>query len=383
MKNGISVQHFIPYAPEVELVERKGVGHPDTLIEGIVEEISRNLCRHYLDNFGSILHHNVDKAQIIAGCVYKNRFTKPIRIILGGRATDSANGKKVPIEWIAKEATRDYLAKIVPLLEPNNFSVECYISPSSSDLVNLFMRNQRMPLSNDTSIGTAYFPYSELDLLVLSVEKYLNGEYRQKNVFVGSDIKVMGSRNKDKIDLILSVAFISKFVSSTEAYLGYKRGLSESVSRFSRKFTKKRVTVSINTADDPKRDSIYITHTGTSAEMGDDGMVGRGNRINGLITPGKPMNMEAIAGKNPVNHVGKLYNVLAFEIAKQIADELDAYAEVYLLSSIGMPIDAPKMAYARVSRKNIEKKTQYILSKNLEDIRELTEKMVKGKITLF
>ena len=50
-----------------EVVERKGIGHPDTLADGISESISRELCNQYLEEFGQILHHNVDKVLIIAG----------------------------------------------------------------------------------------------------------------------------------------------------------------------------------------------------------------------------------------------------------------------------------------------------------------------------
>jgi S-adenosylmethionine synthetase len=45
----------------VELVERKGVGHPDSICDAIMEQVSVVLCREYLTIFGRILHHNIDK----------------------------------------------------------------------------------------------------------------------------------------------------------------------------------------------------------------------------------------------------------------------------------------------------------------------------------
>ena len=83
--------------------------------------------------------------------------------------------------------------------------------------------------------------------------------------------------------------------------------------------------------------------TGSSAEAGDDGEVGRGNRVNGLITPHRPMTMEATAGKNPVSHVGKLYNIVASRIANRIVGEIsDAEAATCtMVSRIGDPIDQP------------------------------------------
>ncbi|MFH2105787.1 MAG: methionine adenosyltransferase [Candidatus Micrarchaeota archaeon] len=383
MKRNVTVNYFPKPNLDIEFVERKGLGHPDSLTDGIVELISRELCKYYLDHFGTILHHNVDKAQLIAGNVVRKKFIKPIRFVLGGRATDSFKGKKIPVKEIAENSVELYLSKIVPQLKSKDYIIDCYIAPGSADLNELFLRKSKVPLANDTSFGVGYAPYSELDALVLSVEKYLNSEYADRHSYIGSDIKVMGFRENNRIGLTLSVAFISKFVPSIDSYLKYKEKLASDVLRYAEKTIKKKIMVQINTADDPKNKSVYLTLSGTSAEMGDDGEVGRGNRVNGLITPGKPMSLEAAAGKNPVTHVGKLYNILAFETAKQISEELDTYAEIYLLSFIGTPINVPKAAYLKISRKNIEKKAQYILSKNIEDIQDLTSKLVSGKLSIF
>jgi S-adenosylmethionine synthetase len=108
--------------------------------------------------------------------------------------------------------------------------------------------------------------------------------------------------------------------------------------------------VDVNTADGDAADSLYLTVTGTSAEAGDDGQVGRGNRVNGLITPYRPMSLEAAAGKNPVTHVGKLYNVMANRVAEAVVRELTGVSEAYcyLLSQIGKPIDAPQLFEVKV-----------------------------------
>jgi S-adenosylmethionine synthetase len=105
------------------------------------------------------------------------------------------------------------------------------------------------------------------------------------------------------------------------------------------------VQVAVNAADGEAQDNIYLTVTGLSGEAGDDGQVGRGNRVNGLITPYRPMSLEAAAGKNPVSHVGKLYNVLANRIVRAVVAEMDLVeeADCYLLSQIGRPIDDPQL----------------------------------------
>jgi S-adenosylmethionine synthetase len=110
--------------------------------------------------------------------------------------------------------------------------------------------------------------------------------------------------------------------------------------------------VHFNSLDAPGRglNGIYLSLLGTSAEDADSGQVGRGNRVNGLISMNRPMGTEAAAGKNPVSHVGKIYNVLAHRLARQIYEEIDGVREVYvlLLSRIGTPIDRPQMATAQL-----------------------------------
>jgi S-adenosylmethionine synthetase len=95
---------------------------------------------------------------------------------------------------------------------------------------------------------------------------------------------------------------------------------------------------------------VYLSLLGTSAEDADSGQVGRGNRVNGLISINRPMGTEATAGKNPVSHVGKIYNVLAHKMAKEICEKSEGVKEAYvlLLSRIGSPIDKPVMASAQV-----------------------------------
>jgi len=103
-------------------------------------------------------------------------------------------------------------------------------------------------------------------------------------------------------------------------------------------------------ADTDSPQGVYLTVTGLSAESGDDGQVGRGNRVNGLITPYRPMSLEAAAGKNPVTHVGKLYNIMAMRVAQRVIAELPAVKECYcyLLSRIGHPIDDPEVFDVKV-----------------------------------
>ncbi|MFH0737429.1 MAG: methionine adenosyltransferase [Candidatus Micrarchaeota archaeon] len=381
---------------EVEIVERKGLGHPDSLIDGIMEEISRELSKAYLAEFGKILHHNVDKGQICGGGTKVEfgggMFTKPIYILLSGRATEKANGKTFPVHHIALEAAHKYLKHAVPNLNAeDDVEFESRISTGSSDLVDLFLRGPKIPLSNDTSFGTGFAPFTDLERVVLESERHLNSpEYKKAHPEVGSDIKVMGCREKDKIRLTVACAFVSKHTPDISAYAKNKDRLRDDLIRLAAKFTKKQVDIFVNTADDVPNGSVYITLTGTSAEMGDDGSVGRGNRVNGLITPMRSMTMEAAAGKNPVNHVGKIYSVMASDIAASISKENPDIEDlaITLLSQIGKPIDQPKVASVSLIVKDSEfERLKSVVRRDmdnrLENITDVTQRIVEGKSSMF
>lgn len=85
----------------------------------------------------------------------------------------------------------------------------------------------------------------------------------------------------------------------------------------------------------------YLTALGSVADTGDVGVVGRGNRVNGLITPMRPMSIEAPAGKNPLDHTGKIYNVLAARLARQVHEQYGGPAQVHVFTSKEAPLERP------------------------------------------
>ena len=125
--------------------------------------------------------------------------------------------------------------------------------------------------------------------------------------------------------------------------------------------------------------------------MGDDGSVGRGNRANGLITPNRPMSMEATSGKNPVNHVGKIYNLLSNEIAKDVTKNVDGVAQIHLmiLSQIGKPIDQPKTASAQIilkegySLNSVKSDVEVVVDSWLENTNKIMDLLIHGKLRTF
>ena len=382
----------------VEIVERKGKGHPDTLIDGIMEEISKELSKYYLEEVGFILHHNVDKGQINAGASIPSygggKTMKPMYILLSGRATEKAGDITIPVHKIAIQTAKEYLHKTLKNIEEGDYIIDSRISPGSVDLVSNFNESKGYARANDTSFGVGYAPFSRLESAVLKIEEYLNSEqYKKKMPMVGEDVKVMGLREKtngsDNLKITVAIAFVDKYLASAEEYYDSKKKIEEDL----RNLIGEDISISVNTADIESKKGKggeYITVTGTSAEMGDDGSVGRGNRVNGLITPYRSMTLEAAAGKNPVNHVGKLYSVLSFRIAEEIhkAHPELTEVEVYLLSQIGKPINEPKVASVDLKGpedafNRAKKEIEAIIEHELDDIDKLTMEIVEGKVRIY
>jgi S-adenosylmethionine synthetase len=369
----------------VELVERKGLGHPDSICDGIAESVSRALSAEYIKRFDHVLHHNTDQVELVGGQADPRygggEILRPIYILLSGRATTWVDKEKIPVGDIATKAAREYLRKNMRYLDADHHvDIEQRIGQGSADLMGVFAK-AGMPASNDTSFGVGFAPLSETEKLVLETEKYL---LRCGVKEVGEDIKVMGFRKDDKITLTIACAMVSKFIPDIEHYQSALEEVYEKLDNFIPDMTDKDVEVNINTADDFDKGITYLTVTGLSAEQGDDGSVGRGNRANGLITPYRPMSMEATAGKNPINHVGKIYNLLANKIAAEIADEGAEQVYVKLLSQIGRPIDQPLIASVHIiGDHKLQKEAHRITDTWLQNIQQITQLCVEGKVTTF
>ncbi len=392
------LQTPFPASQPVEVVERKGLGHPDTLCDALAEQLSMNLCRYYQERFGLILHHNVDKVLLYGGRARPafggGEVLEPLEIFLAGRATREVNDTRVPIERLASEGSREWLRQHLHALDPDrHVKIHCLIRPGSVDLVELFLRQRQTGvwLANDTSYGVGFAPLTDLERVVLEVESYLNAPgFKDRFPEYGEDTKIMGVRNGRKIVLTLACAFIDRFIVDLQDYLDKKRRLAHMAREAAHQATGMEVTVEVNTGDDEKSGNVYLTVTGTSAEAGDDGEVGRGNRINGLITPYRPMTLEAAAGKNPITHVGKLYNLTANEIARLIVEEIpDVLAcECYLVSQIGRPVADPqimdiKLHTAGPPVAEFDEEIRQISHAQLEQIANLWQPLIRGEMRVY
>jgi S-adenosylmethionine synthetase len=344
-----------PGAEPHELVERKGAGHPDSLCDALAENLSIALSRFYLERFGVILHHNVDKALLLGGAARPafggGELLEPIEITLAGRATRRLRGVSVPVEELAVEASREWLRTHLRNVDPaRDVKIVPRIRETSPDLAALFLRGARdgaIPLANDTSFGVGFAPLDRLERAVLAVEQRLAApETHRAHPEVGDDVKVLGMRSGERFDITVACAFVGRHVRDLADYLAKKARVRSLARAAASEACAGEVELALNAADGDAAESVYLTVTGLSAEAGDDGQVGRGNRVNGLITPYRPMSLEAAAGKNPVSHTGKLYNVLAARIARRLTEELAEVEQAYcyLLSRIGSPITEPQLA---------------------------------------
>jgi len=379
----------------VEFVERKGVGHPDSIADGLAEGVSRALCKMYKERYGRILHHNTDEVEVVGGQSAPKfgggMILEPVYVLLVGRATTEVNGERLPYRTCALKAAYSYLEKTCKNLDVEwDVTLDCRIGQGSVDLRGLY-ETKRL-LANDTSFGVGFAPLSETEQITLETEKYINGSLCKRMPELGEDVKVMACRLGDEIDLTIAVAIVSSKVPDKDHYRSVIEEATDKITDFASKFTKRKLKVFVNTADDYEKGIYYLTVSGLSMENGDDGSVGRGNRANGLITPMRPMSMEASAGKNPVTHVGKLYNILANQVADEIVkmgggDVIEVHTRI--LSQIGRPIDYPQAASAKViyagnvNTNRYEKEISAVFDERLANITDLTEQIVSGKISVF
>ncbi len=380
----------------VEIIERKGAGHPDFMCDSIMEAISVELSRAYLKEFGTIFHHNIDKGLLAAGTVRKGfgsgKVIRPMELIIGDRATFKAGSKKIPVPDIAIDAAKKWIGANLRFVDPEkHLKYRVVLAPGSEELSDIFERRGNVRAANDTSAAVGYYPLSPAEKIVLETEKYLNSKgFKKRHPETGEDIKIMGLRNGKMLDITVAMPLLAAHIKSEKDYFEKKQSIYDNMTGFLSRFNEfSNIAVHYNTLDEKGRGlgGIYLSLLGTSAEDADSGQVGRGNRVNGLISINRPMGTEAAAGKNPVSHVGKIYNFLAHKLAREIYENISGIKEIYvlLLSRIGSPIDQPQMAAAQVllergRRMNeINRPVRRIFEKEFSDINAFCAELSMGK----
>ncbi len=386
---------------KLEIVERKGLGHPDYICDVIMDRISIRLSQEYLKKVGAIMHHNVDKSLLAAGEA-ETRFgggtiKEPMLLVIGDRATFEVNDVKILVKEIAIQTAKEWFKEKLRFVDPEKhvrFQVE--LKPGHPELMDIFRRKKgRLLGANDTSAAVGYAPMSRTEKIVLKTEQYVNSpEFKKRFPESGEDVKVMGLRKNNDLHLTISVAFVDRFVKNEEDYFRKKAEIFEDVRNFVKEHADfGSLAVDLNTLDVKGRgiNGVYLTVLGTSAESGDSGQVGRGNRVNGIFPLNRPLCSEAAAGKNPVSHVGKIYNSLSHRIADRVYKQVPEIEEVYiwLLSQIGKPIDQPAIAAAQVVMKpnnsfdsSVKREIEEVVNSELENIEKFCNDLAQGKIPI-
>ena len=387
---------FLPLEEQkIEIVERKGLGHPDTICDSIMNEISVKLSKEYMKRFGTILHHNIDKALLAAGET-ENRFgggivKKPMLLVIGDRATYRVEDEEIPVDEICLDTAKNWFKENFRFLDPEaHVKYQVELKQGSSALRSIFERKGKVLGANDTSATVGYAPLTKTERLLIELENYLNSkEFKKRFPESGEDIKMMGLRVNNTLHLTIAMAFVDKFIDSEDTYFKRKEEILQEVNSFiNERYDYEEVHVYMNTLDQRGKGiaGMYLTVTGTCADGADSGQVGRGNRVNGVIPLNRPTCSEAAAGKNPVSHVGKIYNVLCFKIANEIFQKVPDIKEVYvwLLSQIGKPINQPKLAAVQIATKtgdveSVRKEVEEVVAEELARIGEFCKELAEGK----
>ncbi len=343
----------------MEICERKGLGHPDSICDAIMNQASIELSKEYIRMFDTVLHHNLDKGLLAAGGSHVKfgggEVVKPMLIVYGDRATFDVGGEHIPVDDIAISSTKKWLRQHIRFVDPDeHVRYQIEIKPGAASLQDIFKRKGRYLGANDTSAAVGYAPLSRTEELILNLEGYLNSQgFKKEYPESGEDIKIMGFREDRKLDLTVAMAFVDRFISGEADYFRKKSEIEGAINGFiNSKYDFDKVNVGLNVLDAEGRgiDGLHLTVTGTCADGGDSGQVGRGNNVIGVIPLNRPMSSEAAAGKNPVSHVGKIYNLLSYRIADHVCSSVNGIKETYiwLLSNIGRPINEPAVCSAQV-----------------------------------
>lgn len=382
----VNKEYMDPEKNKIEIVERKGVGHPDTLADALAEEISRVYSKYCLEHFGAVLHHNIDKLYIGAGWNTNDfgsvKRIKPIKIVINGRISDTCNGEKIDLDKIIKDTTKEYLSAVLPhvnvekdldiiINSTQHTRVPYWFSPRNLDDI----PDSKEVFANDTSVVISYYPYTICEKLAIEIEHFFwkpneKGYPIPQYNEIGQDIKVMVSRIDKKIDVIVCMPVISTEINSREEYYRVVDKYEDKLNNLAKKIcenTEYEVTVSVNAKyDNDKRGTLYMLALGTSAECGEEGLVGRGNSSLGIISTFRPNSMEAPSGKNPRYHTGRVLSFLSNRLSKTIYNEMNLKNQITMLTRNKYSLIPPYLIYINVDKDFDENKLKEIIDREMK-----------------
>ncbi|MFH2109401.1 MAG: methionine adenosyltransferase [Patescibacteria group bacterium] len=388
-----------------EIVERKGLGHPDTVADGIAESISIEYSKYCLEKFGAILHHNVDKTIVLGGqCDLKYGYgtlLKPFRVLFGGRMSQSFGDQIIDIQTMQAAVAKAYLKNVLPRLDVER-DLELHSFTSSSSKIPYWfsprtiddLPEHKNPHANDTATVIGFWPLSITERIVLTIERFFydyEPRIHPRFDFTGSDIKIMAVRKDQNTELTICVPFQADKVGNQEIYFEYKSFIEKGLCNFLKNTFVQlpHISLRVNTQDQKIRKGAgdddgrgrYLTVIGSALDYGEEGLSGRGNRCRGLISSMRVSTVESIYGKNPVYHVGKIYSYIANTIAQQIGSLFDCEATVIITTRNGDPLYSPYNIFVGVSKVVDKKIVQKIIKEQLEK-RDWTSRIITKGIFL-
>ncbi|MBC1512045.1 methionine adenosyltransferase [Listeria booriae] len=377
----ISVDKNYRFDKVEELVERKGIGHPDTICDAIAEKASQLYSSYFMKSYGRVAHHWFDKVMLIGGAsdiAYgRGELLIPYKVIFAGKCVKKVGIVEVPILHIFEEACNTVLSRVLTGFNINRDLVvvdetvdyhgagrksKRYMPKKIEDLVVIDVESF---VSNDCNLLSAHYPLTFLENLVLELEHYINGaEFKLLFSESGWDVKIVGVKNKGYFELILNIPILASRVANHSEYSKLVSKIKKHLENHCLKTYRYKIILIVNPQDCTGQP--YLTSLGSAADTGDVGVVGRGNRINGLITPMKSMSIEAPSGKNPIDHTGKIYGVLCTNLARAIYYEFSTPVEVHIYTYKEVPLLDP---------------TKIIIDFDENGLDKLANDRVKDKIT--
>jgi len=300
---------------------------------------------------------------------------EPARLILNGRMSDRFADQKIDFFEIQKQSAIDYLSKILPHFDPINFleilsltnpfsHTSTWYRPRSIEDV----PDAKNPYANDTSVCVAYWPLSYTEKLTMEMERFFYQDGAPKFNFIGQDMKIMSVRKHSHIHVTMCIPFICDYTPDASFYKEKEIELCSSLIEKATIVTEGKfdISIDINTQDNnPFRYKPYLLATGTCLECGEEGVVGRGNKVDGLISSMRPHSMEAAFGKNPVYHTGRVYGYLTNKLARAIATQLNCECNVFAITQNGGTLIPPYAILVETSGQRERKALENIVEKIL------------------
>jgi S-adenosylmethionine synthetase len=358
-----------PEASNLEIVERKFRGHPDSLADQVAQRFTQLYIKHSWQTFPELENKffpnfSADKVTLCgASTSWKMgsyKVLKPVQALLIGKITQNIGGKTINVDQIFRTAINETFEKCLGHTDAN-VSVDHHIygvtlagsdhdpsfySPKSvSNLLDILSRETH---ANDTVFVVAYAPLSVTERLSIFLDNVTAGtDFQEKFPEIGSDIKAMIRRRSSDFDITMCLPVSPERVQNAGRYQEVLRKATSYLNSEASRYlavqygekTPFSIRLSTNTKD--TKDKKYYAVWGTSLSKGDIGAVGRGNRQQGFISGLRPSTNEAFSGKNPNHFSGIVYQQMAEKIALDIFTFLGLRNVVYITADNGNKLSEP------------------------------------------